>query len=989
MSLPVLSSSRPTMPPPSLIELSKPLPLAATSSSSAASSASDRHHPSTLTFPTTACDEPGSSVAEALIRRLIKPPFLYHVSILHKDAPAVDAPRTDVEARYAGLVSTLPSTAYPLPRRIVEQRQMFDTWLPWFLQWPLFFSGYTADAHVQRATAIVYLALSIIAIIWRNSPWLWYVVAGMCADAGLRVVGGDRLAVFSTMCEWVTTYIPGTYTIASAPRQFAWLWYTIILFVANLVTGNVLNSDQDTNHVAFATLMGVLAGFQALELIGISLPALLFERVLVTSGWVTDTYVHKSEWMEADKRLKMGTGKSKMALGGSAMHSVVVQNGDRSRTLLRYDGLVLAARTKFDPIRNLSVGYVFPLLGVAGLSDMFFYGWQLAGINEYVWRSLAVLLGFLYLTFWVAQIVRAWLIPQVLLRELRHPHLRYSFMLIFGVPLLSIDFMVSVSEEYGHVVYWMFAPLVLVATLIFIHDWIQQPMTFDVFNASWLIGIIIMMVSAFELPIAYPDLAELAWLWLSLGLFMWFIIMIFIFARLFFSSPLPDSQRPTIFLMMSTCAIACAAIIFQDPQAINQFAGPLSIAGEFLFWLTNGLALVCYFLLARAYFCRMPFNMSYWAISFPSAALTLVWLFYWQIGNCNEFTAPTQYSSEEQCTNNQDSHTIRGVVILCFVNASLGNTILFVNTVLAVLQKRLLLPLPQWSPAVALQLHHFAFRTALFKAGVTLGQLAPQGSTAAQPSAGLVSPPAPASQSWYRHRLTSPELGLTKSCPCRFCRQYDANAVSCGERQEERLRELLDHLATFEVALCVYVDNKRDVVYPAVEMWMPQVHLEHTDGSQLSEVRVMLHRLIGDIASLQPILNDNSEQLAARVADCTTQLHDIARQVHLHLDHEEVMLTPLMHRFTDLPSANRIMRSVWDNTAMARHRLVIPWLLNHLPDHPQRLSYIDCYAFSTENALSIMGRWLSEGLDPFLYRQLCVDYPRLASGLPSIYSKFW
>ena len=385
---------------PPTVELTQPLPLSPTSSSSTASNASNLHHQQdqhtaspTLVFPSTSCGDDGSSVAEALIHRLTKPPFLYHVAILPKGAPDVTAPRTQVEGAYAGFVSSLPSSGYALPRRIFEQRRMFDTWVPWFLQWPLFFSGYTADAHVQRATAIVYLTLSIIAVIWRNSPWLWYVVAGMTADAGLRVVGGDRLAVFSCMCEWVTTFIPGTYMIASAPRQFAWVFYTILLFVANFVSGYVLNSDQDTNHIAFGTLLGVVAGFQALELIGVSLPALLFERVLVPCGLISDVYVHKAEWIEAEKRLRMATGKAKMALGGSALHSVVVQSADRSKTLLRYDGLVLAARTKFDAIRNLNIGYVFPLLGVAGLTDMFFYGWQLAGIKRVRVARIRCVLG--------------------------------------------------------------------------------------------------------------------------------------------------------------------------------------------------------------------------------------------------------------------------------------------------------------------------------------------------------------------------------------------------------------------------------------------------------------------------------------------------------------------------------------------------------------------------------------------------------------------
>ena len=53
----------------------------------------------------------------------------------------------------------------------------------------------------------------------------------------------------------------------------------------------------------------------------------------------------------------------------------------------------------------------------------------------------AALLGCLYLAFCCMQLLRAWLIPSVLMRELRHPHLRHSCVVLLGVPLLSIDFM--------------------------------------------------------------------------------------------------------------------------------------------------------------------------------------------------------------------------------------------------------------------------------------------------------------------------------------------------------------------------------------------------------------------------------------------------------------------------------------------------------------------------------------------------------------------
>ena len=922
----------------------------------------------------------GRSAASSLSHRWLHPGPLLHVAVVNpSDQERVGkAPlQTGSDAAYSAFLS-----AQPLPRPLHRiPPAIFDTGVPWALQWPMFFGPYTADAHVQRATALLYLTLCIIGIVWRNSPWLWYVVSGMCADAGMRAFGGDRLAVLSTLVEMITTFIPGTYTIAFAPRQFAWMVYTALLLASVMVTGYIINGDS--NHVALATLLGVQAGLYCLEVLGISLPGLLFERVLVPWGAVRDTYVHKAEATVALGQLKMASAKAKMQHSG-ASHTIVVSRADGS-ALMRFDGLTLGARTKFDPIRNCSIGYCFPLLGVAGLASLFYYCNTLAGVSKWAWQVLAVLLGALYLVFWSVQVVRCFLVPAMVLRELQHPHLRYSFMLILGVPLLSIDFMIDVSLTYCKVILWACAPLVLCAVLVFLRDFVLQPMQFEVLNASWLISVIVMIVAAFEVPQVYPDLSELAWLWLAFGLFLWAMFVGLVLVRLFFTPPLPDSQRATLFLLMSTAAIATAAVIFQNPQASIYFIGPYSTLAEWLHWLTTFIGMFCYWLLLNAYFCRLPFNMTAWAISFPSSALALVWIFYWQIGNCDQLSPTTQASSEERCTNNQDSDTVRGIVILLVVNAVVGNTVLGVNTVLAIIQRRLFLPMPIWSPASIIQLHHFAFRTALYRADHVLSTVDERGRAAPNGIGENHSPPPAKPMPRWHHRLSQRPLGLSATCPCSACVAQGPPSTA------ELLQDCMDLLVMLDLSFSVYLRIKRELLWPSLRQWLPHVQLEHVQNGVAVDLRPQLYPIMAVVAQLQAAhaTGSPSEAVSRSIADLHARIAAVGRVLHSHLDHEETLLTPLTLHFSDLPSANAFMRAAWQLIDYDTKRVVLPWVLNTLPDHPQRMAFIDCLAWSTDESLTLLGRWLADSVDPFLYKTLCVDYPRLKRRAASPYSKFW
>lgn len=845
------------------------------------------------------------------------------------------------------------------------------THVPWFLQWPLFFSGFTCNSYVQQMTGLIYMAICIAATIYRESQFMWYVIAGLCADAGLRVIGGDRMAVTSLCAEILTTYIPGSYNIPSAPRQFAAIFYCIWNLIAVCISGFIL--DGDNHRITFATLMGLEALLSLFEVFQLSLPALIFERLLVGSGLISDMYLHKAQQITVESGVLPNVSQFKSKYSGN-QHVVTLTN-ESNHILLQHSAPIQAIKQQtLDFTANVNLLYAFPLLGIGGLIDLFYYTSELLPVDPIVFKVLIIILAILFGSFYLFQFWRLYKVPHIVFRELTHPQFRYAIMLMFGVPMLTIDVMINYSRLYCVVIYWTCSSITFFEVLLFITDWITKPISFELFNATWLIVPIVMTVASFELPILYPDLSELSWLMLGPGILIWGILIALTFCRLWFGPPLPDSQRYTLFLLMSTAGLTTAAVLFQSPVQALQFIGPYSFIATFFHWVTTFFGILMYWLLMVGYFGRSPFTMVYWGLSFPSAALALVWLFYYAIGNCGQRIGVenSPYTmSEMQCTNNQDSMTILGIVILTIVNACVSNLILALNTLLALLQKRLGKPIPRWSPSQAIFLQHTAFRTALYKINLLVQQLKQYSNT---DDDGTCSNSGDSDQHANIHthhtlisQLLPHRLQDTAQCPCGVCRSHHTNKVS----EKELIQHLLHLLSEFNITFNSYITLKRDIIHPYIQTWLMDIEIHHINKTNLFTVNEAIQSILCTIHS------NNINQSV--IQSIQSQLDLINSLIHPHLDQEEVCMTPLMNQFTDLPASVDTLRRMWSQLEPSVWSVIIPFVLNNTSDNTLRMAFIDCFAWASSDAFRIMGRWCSVSLEPFLYNRLCVDYPQLAS----------
>lgn len=196
-------------------------------------------------------------------------------------------------------------------------------------------------------------------------------------------------------------------------------------------------------------------------------------------------------------------------------------------------------------------------------------------------------------------------------REFNDP-VKISFFPAFSIALilLAIAFL-PVSEPVSFGLWVAGAVVHLVLTLVVITVWVQQP-KFEIhhMNPVWFLPV----VGNILVPIVGVEHAptEISWFFFSVGLVFWTILQGLFFYRIFFHHPLPAKLLPTFFILLAPPAVGFVAYVRLD--GVDNFARVLYHYGLFLFLL----------LLAQmGMLRRTKFFLSWWAYSFPVAALAI------------------------------------------------------------------------------------------------------------------------------------------------------------------------------------------------------------------------------------------------------------------------------------------------------------------------------------------------------------------------------
>jgi tellurite resistance protein len=196
--------------------------------------------------------------------------------------------------------------------------------------------------------------------------------------------------------------------------------------------------------------------------------------------------------------------------------------------------------------------------------------------------------------------------------EWHHP-VRIAFF-----PAISISFLLfatalfDIAPTLSRVTWLMATCLQGVLALAVISAWIgHRPFQASMITPAWFIpavgNVIVPLAGA---PHGY---LEISWLFFSGGLIFWVVLLTLVMNRLMFHDPLPGKLLPTLMILIAPPAVAFTAWV--------RLTGDVGSFGHFLISSAYVFALIVLTQLTKLR--SLPFAMSWWALSFPLAALAI------------------------------------------------------------------------------------------------------------------------------------------------------------------------------------------------------------------------------------------------------------------------------------------------------------------------------------------------------------------------------
>ena len=207
--------------------------------------------------------------------------------------------------------------------------------------------------------------------------------------------------------------------------------------------------------------------------------------------------------------------------------------------------------------------------------------------------------------------------PAAVRAEWNHP-VRLAFFPAISISILLIATLTLSRAPAVAEGLWLFGMgLQGMLTIAVISGWIgHRAFQTPHLSPAWFIP----AVGNVIVPIAGVQMGyvEISWYFLSVGLIFWIVLLTLVMNRLIFHDPMPGRLQPTLVILIAPPAVGFLAWFHLTGQ-IDAFARIL-MNGAYLFTLLVAVQL--------PRIVKLPFALSFWALSFPFAAVTVASFLY-------------------------------------------------------------------------------------------------------------------------------------------------------------------------------------------------------------------------------------------------------------------------------------------------------------------------------------------------------------------------
>ncbi len=253
------------------------------------------------------------------------------------------------------------------------------------------------------------------------------------------------------------------------------------------------------------------------------------------------------------------------------------------------------------------------IMGTAGLAIAWHKAAQVLSMPHGVGIGLSYVALALFLVLLLGYGAKAVRYPGEVKAEFNHP-VRISFFPALSISslLLSIAFL-HVLPGLSQAMWWGGIALHLVFTVVIMSSWIHHShYQIQHSTPAWFIPV----VGNILVPIAgmTHGSTEISWFFFSVGLVFWIVLLTVMMNRFFFHPPVPAKLLPTLFILIAPPAVGFLSYLALDGGVVDSFA-------RVLFYVALFTTLLLFYQIPQ--FRKVPFFMSWWAYSFPLAAITI------------------------------------------------------------------------------------------------------------------------------------------------------------------------------------------------------------------------------------------------------------------------------------------------------------------------------------------------------------------------------
>lgn len=263
-------------------------------------------------------------------------------------------------------------------------------------------------------------------------------------------------------------------------------------------------------------------------------------------------------------------------------------------------------------LENLPISFFAMVMGLAGLTIAWEKARHSLGVPLALDAPLLTLTGAVFAVLLVAYAAKLVRYRSAVLQELGHPvKLNFFPTISISLILLAIAFL-PLAVEVSRALWILGVSAHLVFTLYVMNVWIHhEHLEVHHINPAWFIPAVgNVLVPIAGVPLGYGDIS---WFFFSVGIVFWMILFTIIIYRVLFHHPIQDRLMPTFFILIAPPAVGFIAYV--------KLVGGLDSFGRVLYF--TGLFLTLLLVTQARRFARLQFFLSWWAYSFPVAAITI------------------------------------------------------------------------------------------------------------------------------------------------------------------------------------------------------------------------------------------------------------------------------------------------------------------------------------------------------------------------------